>query len=67
MTGRMSFSGVPHLSSKDDVYKDFFIPKGQIPLDFTFYFSAHHFGLRKGSMIVANAWFVGCLYLNVSI
>ena len=24
------FTGVPHLSSKDDVYRGYFIPKGQI-------------------------------------
>ena len=24
-------TGFPHLSSRDDVYKGFFIPKGQIP------------------------------------
>ena len=24
--------GIPHSSSRDDVYKGFFIPKGQIPL-----------------------------------
>ena len=28
------FTGVPHLSSKDDVYRGYFIPKGQIDFQF---------------------------------
>ena len=28
------FTGLPHSSSRDDVYKGFFIPKGRIPLLF---------------------------------
>ena len=29
--------GFPHSSNRDDVYKGFFIPKGQIPLNCTYY------------------------------
>ena len=28
--------GFPHSSSKDDVYRGFFIPKGQFPLNYKF-------------------------------
>ena len=34
--------GVPHSSSRDDVYRGFFIPKGEILLDCAFYISVNH-------------------------
>jgi hypothetical protein len=55
-------SGLPHSSNKDDVYKGFFIPKGQIPLNCTFCFwDLSLTTWYKGSIMVANAWYVGCL------
>jgi hypothetical protein len=39
-------SGISRSSIRDDVYKGFFIPKGQIPLNCTFCFSVNHWSKR---------------------
>ena len=32
------FTGLPHLSNRDDVYRGYFIPKGQFDFQFAFCF-----------------------------
>jgi len=59
-------TGVPHLSSRDDVYNGYFIPKGQIDFQLLILFIYSFFLLGiyrliisfgpKGSTMVANAW-----------
>lgn len=62
--------GLPHSSTRDDVYKGFFIPKGT--------FSSRLYILlfvmlslitwtTKGSIVVANAWYVDCLLIGFPI
>lgn len=45
------------MSNRDDVYKGFFIPKGLISLSLNL---LNVNQLKKGSIMVANAWFDGC-------
>ncbi|KAH9987417.1 cytochrome P450 [Russula vinacea] len=49
--------GLPHSSSRDDVYKGFFIPKGRIAHSTFWDFAINHLvQIPKGSIMVANAW-----------
>ena len=66
MTERL-LSGFPHLSSKDDIYKGFFIPKGHILLDCTICFGTLPLtpDLQE-SIIVADAWSVRCPFISFS-
>lgn len=54
-------SGLPHSSNRDDVYKGYFIPKGQI-LHKLYILPFVTLPLiiwsKKGSIMVANAWYV---------
>jgi hypothetical protein len=45
MTERL-LSGVPHLSSTDDVYRGYLIPKGQIPQLYILRFRRSPFSLK---------------------
>lgn len=55
----ITFSGLPHATSKDDVYNGFLIPKGQIVI--LLFEALPLIAWPKGSIMVANGWSVSCL------
>ena len=57
--------GVPHSSTRDDIYKGFFIPKGTVHSALLRCF--RYLPGLKGSIVIANAWFVGCLFFYIPI
>ena len=41
------FLGLPHRSTRDDVYRGFFIPKGLIPFSIILYFNVDHLTKKR--------------------